>query len=288
MTRKGQAITLSLSDADKAHLQQLADDFGQTWGDKPNISKLVKAIARNQLRIAPNHDWSPERINALNQARGLLVDAGEIETAVAIATLLLERSEPNLPLRQELETFVNHPAQPWRLEIDKFCRQQRPFELSYQDAAGRILNFTIRHAKIVLHEDRQYLDCWCDETAGNQEVIAELQHNWCLRLDRIPDEALIVPAIGTWQPTLPTVDIEFHLFNQLAYAYRTKAEEDTLNEWHPEHPKVRRVVRQVSHTFWFFRAIKRYSPDCEIISPIEIRQQYQHTLRAEAVRYGLI
>ncbi|MEM9819015.1 MAG: WYL domain-containing protein, partial [Cyanobacteria bacterium P01_D01_bin.6] len=124
MTRKGQSITLSLSEADKAHLQQLADEFGQTWGNKPNISKLVKAIARNELRIALNHDWPTERINALNKARGLLVDAGDIETAMEIATLLLERSELTIPLRQELKAFAAQPAHPWRLEIDQFLKQQ--------------------------------------------------------------------------------------------------------------------------------------------------------------------
>jgi predicted DNA-binding transcriptional regulator YafY len=116
----------------------------------------------------------------------------------------------------------------------------------------------------------------------------ELQHNWSLRLDRIPDEALIVSTSGTWKSNLPTVDVELYLFNHLGYAYRSKEKADIRNDWHPELPKVRRVVRRVSHTFWFFRAIKRYSPDCEIISPAEIRQQYQHTLIAEAQRYGLM
>ncbi|NET32737.1 MAG: WYL domain-containing protein [Cyanothece sp. SIO1E1] len=286
MTRKGQSITLSLSAADKAHLQQLADDFGQTWGNQPNISKLVKAIARNELRIAPNHDWSLERINALNQARGLLVDAGETETAMMIATLLLERSELTLPLRQELAAFVAQPAYPWRLEIDQFCKQQRPFELSYQDAAGRIWEFTIRHAKIIRRDQHDYLDCWCDQTVGNQDL-PQLRHNWTLRLDRIPAEAVILPAEGTWRPNFPFIAVELHLLNGLAYAYRTKQGSDIENEWHPELPKVRRVVRRMTSTFWFFRDIKRYCPDCVIVSPAEVRDRYKQTLIAEAHLYNL-
>jgi hypothetical protein len=286
MTRKGQSITLSLSEADKAHLQQLAEDFGQTWGDKPNISKLIKAIARNQLRVAVNHDWSLERINTLNKARGLLLDNGELDVAMMIATLLLERSELNEPLRQELETFVAQPAHPWRLEIEQFRQQHRPFELSYQDAAGRIWDFTIRHAKIVRRDDHEYLDCWCDQTEGNQED-PPLNHNWSLRLDRISSEALVLPTAGTWKPLFPHIDVEFHLLEGLAYAYRTKKGVDIVNEWHPEIPKVRRVVRQVTSTFWFFREIKRYAPDCVIVSPAEVCDRYQQTLIAEAAHYGL-
>jgi hypothetical protein len=49
-------ITLSLKEQDRSHLEALALEFGYTWGDRPNISKLVEAIARRQLTIAPNHD----------------------------------------------------------------------------------------------------------------------------------------------------------------------------------------------------------------------------------------
>ena len=59
----------------------------------------------------------------------------------------------------------------------------------------------MRYAKIVRHEERQYLDCWCDETERNQDVEA-LSHNWSLRLDRIPEEAVISLVKGHWQPEL--------------------------------------------------------------------------------------
>lgn len=73
----------------------------------------TKLIARRQLVIAPNHDWTKERIIALNRARTALVDAGKIEAAIAIAQLLLERSELTLPLRTELEQFIAKPVVPW-------------------------------------------------------------------------------------------------------------------------------------------------------------------------------
>ncbi|HEY9663776.1 MAG TPA: WYL domain-containing protein, partial [Allocoleopsis sp.] len=186
MTRKGRSITLSLEESDKAQLEAIALELGMKWGDDPNISRLIKAIARRQLSVFPNNDWSRDRINTLNKARNLLVDAGYIEDALILAHLLLERSEITLPLRQEVEQFIAKPVAPWRLEVERYIRQQQPFQLAYQDAADRVWNFTIAYAVVNPHEDRQYLDCWCQETEGNQDL-PELTHNWCFRFDRIPE-----------------------------------------------------------------------------------------------------
>lgn len=51
MTRKGESITLSLDAADKAALEEIALQFGCHWGDRPNISELMKQIARHNLRV---------------------------------------------------------------------------------------------------------------------------------------------------------------------------------------------------------------------------------------------
>ena len=51
MSRKGETITLSLDASDKAALMQIAAAFGCHWGDKPNISELVKAIAQGRLKV---------------------------------------------------------------------------------------------------------------------------------------------------------------------------------------------------------------------------------------------
>ncbi len=286
MTRKGQAITLSVTDRDRAALEDLAEQFNCTWGDKPNISRLIKAIARNELCLAPNHDWLPERINALERARRQLIDLGEISDALAIAHLLLARSELNLLLRQELDQFVAQPAYPWRLELDRYIQRHQPFQLSYQDAAGRLWHFTVRHAIIAPHEDRQYLDCWCDETAGNQDL-PELSHNWSLRLDRIPAETAISSVSGSWQASLASIEAELHFFNGLAFAYRTKSDADRVNEWHPERPRVRRVIRSVSSSFWFLREIRRYGADCELVAPQSLRERFCQEQRHICERYGL-
>lgn len=284
MSRKGHSITLSLKEQDKAYLEALALEFGYTWGDRPNISKLVEAIARRQLAIAPNHDWSTARITALNRARTALVDTGEIEMAVAIAQLLCERSELTIPLRAELEQFIAHPVQPWRLEVERYLLRQQPFQLSYQDAAERIWQFTIHYGEIATHEDRQYLDCWCEETAGNQDL-PELAHNWCLRLDRITD-ASVAQIGGAWRTGLAIIPVEMHLRRGLAFAYQSKTNRDEVNEWLGDSPQVRRVVRRVTSTFWFIREVLRYGKDCEVISPAAIRDRLKQELELMSQLYS--
>ncbi|MGB8688466.1 MAG: WYL domain-containing protein, partial [Microcoleus sp.] len=164
MSRKGQSITLSVSERDKAQLEALAQEFGKTWGDRPNISKLIEAIARRQLTIAPNHDWPQTRIQALDIARQQLLDLGKIDEALAIAQLLSDRSELTLPFRAEIEAFLSNPLPVWRQKIDNFIHRNQPFRLSYRDAADRLWSYTVLHARIVPIEKRQYLMCRCEES----------------------------------------------------------------------------------------------------------------------------
>lgn len=46
-----QAITLSLTSEEKAELDAVAEQFGILWGDKPNVSGLIRAIARKRLIV---------------------------------------------------------------------------------------------------------------------------------------------------------------------------------------------------------------------------------------------
>lgn len=286
MTRKGRAITLSVSDRQKAQLEAIALAFDVKWGNNPNISQLIKDIADNKLRIAANNDWGRDRIDALNQARNALVDLGQVEAALAIARLLLDRSEISAPLHSEIEQFVESPAPPWRLQVDQFIHRQQPFQLAYQDAAERVFRFTVRYAEIARHDERLYLDCWCDETEGNHDL-PELTHNWTLRLDRISADAAIAPMSGKWHSGLSSIPVELHLLHGLAFAYRTKTDADVVNEWHPNLPQTRRVVRQVSNTFWFFREVLRYGEDCEVISPKSVREHMKRKVSALAEMYQL-
>lgn len=285
MGRRGQSITLSISDKDKEQLEQIATEQGMLWGDRPNISRLVEAIARRELLIGRNNDWSETRIRALHQAIQALIDAGHPESAQIVAQLLSERSELPIPLRNEIERFLEKPLAPWRLEIEQYIRRQTPFRLTYLDAADRPWSFTIRHARITPYERRQYLECWCEETEGNQDL-PELQHNWTLRLDRIPDAALS-QAQGRWRPNLDYLEVEIHLLKGLAFAYEAKTT-DIRNEWLSElTPPVRRVVRQVSNTFWFFREVFRYGEDCIIISPEPVKERFKQKLHPLCEAYNL-
>ena len=284
MSRKGQSITLSVSERDKAELEAIALELGMMWGDRPNISKLVEAIARRQLLVFPNNNWSETRIRALERAIRALTDIDQIEQAKIIADLLLERSELSLPLRAEIERFLENLPPPWRLEINHYIRRQQPFQLSYQDAAERVWNFTVYHAKVTLHEKRQYLDCRCAETEGNQDI-DDLRYNWCLRLDRI-QEAAVTAVEGQWLPSLAQIEVEMHLLRGLAFAYQAKPE-DSANDWLPDQPRVRRVVRKVSSTFWFLREVMQYAEDCVIVSPESVRSRFTQKLLALCNQYGL-
>jgi hypothetical protein len=51
MTRKQESITLSLSLEQKAELENIALEFGYLWGENPNISALIKAIAKGELLL---------------------------------------------------------------------------------------------------------------------------------------------------------------------------------------------------------------------------------------------
>ncbi|MBD2196814.1 MULTISPECIES: WYL domain-containing protein [Calothrix] len=285
MSRKGQSITLSVSERDKAELENLALEFGMKWGDRPNISKLIEAIARHHLIIGKNHDWSESRLRAVHRAMLALADIGQNEQAQLIAQLLLERSELPIPLRTEVDNFLGNLPPAWRLEIDRYILREQPFQLSYQDARQHIWNFTVRYAKITPHEKRQYLDCWCEETEGNLDV-EDLQHNWSLRLDRIQDAA-VSPIVGEWRGSgLAEIDVEMHLFAGLAFAYQAKLE-DKINEWLPDKAKVKRVVRRVSNTFWFIREVMQYAPDCVIVTPENVRSLIQNKIKTLYHNYGL-
>ncbi|RCJ39411.1 WYL domain-containing protein [Nostoc punctiforme NIES-2108] len=276
MSRKGQSITLSISEHDKAELEAIAREFGMMWGEEqPNISKLIKAIAQRKLLIGNNNDWKEPRIRALHRCINALTDIGQIEQAQIIANLLLERSELSLPLRGEIERFLENLPPPWRLEIDRYILREQPFQLSYQDAAERVFNFTVRYAKVTPHEKRVYLDCWCEETEGNFDI-PELVHNWSLRLDRIT-EAAVMPISGEWRTNLAEIEVEMHLFAGLAFAYQAKPE-DNINEWLPDKVRVRRVVRRISSTFWFMREVMQYAPDCVVISPESVRDRLKQKL----------
>ncbi|MGD1875100.1 MAG: hypothetical protein ACFB02_18850 [Mastigocoleus sp.] len=143
-------------------------------------------------------------------------------------------------------------------QVDNLIEQQQPFRLSYQDAAERLWSYTVLHARVVPIEKRQYLMCRAEESEGNQDVEG-LRHNWSLRLDRIA-EAAVVSIEKPWLDDLERIPVEFHLSGGLAFAYKRKYEDEFVSELQGE-PPIRRVIRNISGTFWFFREISRYGND---------------------------
>jgi predicted DNA-binding transcriptional regulator YafY len=285
MSRKGQSITLSVKETEKQALEALADRLGYTWGDKPNISKLISAIAQQKYRLTINDNWTEGQIQALDQAWRLLVDLGKIPEAEEIARILLERSEPQILLRQDLENFLQKPIPTWRKQIEIFIKESKPFRLTYQDASDRTYNFTVVHARIQLLESHQYLVCTCDENEGNDDI-PELSYNWCLRLDRIQD-AVVNPIKLPWQPQLDQVTVQFQVYNRLAFNYgksSNKPDDLTVSEMVGDPPQ-RTITRKIYSTFWFFREITPYFNDCEIISPDSVRNLFREKLRSLYDKY---
>jgi WYL domain len=283
MTRKGSAITLSLQDREKEALTELAQEFGMKWGDhKPNVSKLIKAIAQRKLLVSHNNDWPLERIQALLSSVKALTDLGQTSEAQLIVQLLLDRSELTIPLRDELTKSLSNPLPPWRQKIDELIFQQKPFRLTYRDATENEIRFTVLYGEIRWIEKRQYLACQCIESENNQDV-SGLQHNWFLRLDRI-QEAIVVPMNEKWEKGLETILVEFHLTGRLAFAYEQKPLDLEVTDLEVERA-TKRVMRQISSTFWFFREIFPYGEDCEIIGPAEVRDRFAQKVQLLAEKY---
>ena len=284
MSRKGESITLSIKERDKANLEAIAIELGMTWGDRPNISKLVEAIASKQVQISKNNDCASDRLESLSRTFSLLVDYGELEKAQIIAHLLLERSELNNPLRREIERFLDKPPEIWRHTIERYIKQQQPFRLQYLDAAERHHQFSIYCAKVTPHDKRLYLDCWCEESVSNDDVVI-LKHNRCLRLDRIPAEVAITSIQGKWRSQLDQTLVTFNLSGNLAFAYQSR-EEDIDNIWLDSDPPMRQVIRKITSTFWFYREIMPYAENCKIIEPDDVREKFKEKVRSLYLKYS--
>ena len=284
MGRKGRSITISLEEKDKVQLEALALEYDMTWGDRANISKLIEAIARKTLKLANNHDWPMPRIEALNKARIALEDKGEVQDAILIAELLRDRGELSIPMRREIENFLERDVRPWRVQVERYIKRGQPFQLSYQDAAENLWQFTVHYAEIVPRDDREYLDCWCVETEGSKDL-PELAHNRTLRLDRIT-EADVTKVKASWRDRLDAVDVEMHLYGGLVPAYRSKQGADINVEKISTSPPVLKVTRRITSTFWFQRAILPYGADCEVIGPPAVREMVGDIAIAMSQRYA--
>lgn len=83
MSRKQESITLSLTLEHKVELEKLSLEFGCLWGENPNISGLMKAIADGEISLSKSN--KPNK-----QERKLIKDAiASIQSAMAILLELI-------------------------------------------------------------------------------------------------------------------------------------------------------------------------------------------------------
>lgn len=271
MARKKETLTLSVPPGTKDKLEDIAQRLEIKWGENPSASGLVAAIAQNEVQVSRHRlTLNPRQIQALRQASKALLDAGQVEDAETIITLLLAQENLEAPLRQALLQQMNQPLQSARTQVDEYIKNQQPFRVSYKNSQGQELEFSVRYAEVRLYEKRFYLQIWCEETEDSQDL-PELRHNRCLRLDRIHG---IFPIQGEWRGSLDSIKVYLHFKRWLANAYEPKPE-DLENEFLGE---TRQVVRQVVNPFWLIREVFKYGQDCEIVAPDIVRKRFKQEL----------
>ncbi|MFO0099619.1 MAG: hypothetical protein ACK52E_16365 [Aphanizomenon sp.] len=74
MSRKSESITLSVNEEDKVQLESIALQFDCTWGDKPNISKLIKQIANGELLLSKSDKPAKQKRKLIKDAIASIQD----------------------------------------------------------------------------------------------------------------------------------------------------------------------------------------------------------------------
>lgn len=258
--------------------QQLVD-LARNHGFK-SVSGFVQAIAASEIPLEVQATSLEQQ--ALVKAVSLLQASGDVSATKVVAKLLIERGLLNPTLRSSIDGSFAPLFALWLVQLEEYVNQKRSFQLSYQDAAGRSWTYTVRYAQISFREKRNYLECWCEQTQGNQDL-PQLHHNWTLRLDRIID-AGIVPIDGEWRSGLDEIEVEFQLFGNLAHAYAQR-DLDVAVEWLSVEPPIKQVSRRMNNTFWFIREILPYGKDCVVLEPEAIRHKVKTHLEAACKLY---
>jgi len=272
MTRKKEALTLSVVPGTKVQLEEIARRLNINWGKEPSVSGLIVAIAQQQVEVGKRFNLTQVQVQALEQAIKLLIDSGYLPEAKTLSALMLERADIAPPLRQSVLERMSQSGEAWRMLIEQQIENRQPFRLYYQDSQKKTWEFTVRHAQINFREKRFYLEIWSEETQGNFDL-PELSHNRSLRLDRIINLTLL-PIEGMWREDFDWVKVQLHFLKGLVRAYEPKPQ-DVSDNFDGD---VRKVVRKVSNTFWLEREILAYGQDCVVISPESLRDRLKQKL----------
>ena len=75
MSRKQESVTLSLTLEHKVELEKLSVEFGCLWGEKPNISALLKAIADGDILLSKSDKPAKQKRKLIKDAIASIQDA---------------------------------------------------------------------------------------------------------------------------------------------------------------------------------------------------------------------
>ncbi|MHC5612440.1 MAG: WCX domain-containing protein [Nostoc sp.] len=283
MPRKKETITLSIPPGTKEQLEAIARRLNITWGKEPSISGLIVAIAQQSVEVGKPFTLDSNQVNALQKAIKALSDAGQIGEAQTILTLLLERGNLDVAIRQSLLKQASKLVQAWRSQIDEYRQNQQPFYLLYENSQGQELQYTVRYAEPRFFDKRFYLMIWCEETEDVENLIPdlpELWHNRNLIFDKIRS---ILPASGEWREGLDDIKVYLHFRGWMLKSYQRR-EDDLEDEMIGD---VRQVVRRVVNEFWLIREVARYWEDCVIVSPESLRDRLKQKLSTLCQLYNI-
>lgn len=284
MSSKKETLTLSLSTGTKAKLEKIACELGFFWGKSPSPSALVTAIANGEIATGEPFYLSSDHYLALRQAIRVLIDTGYVTEAETIAQLVLDKSKLKPELRQELLRIVSTHLDKWRLVVDEYISKKQPFEILYTNSQGQELIFNVHFAQIDFHEQRFYLNIWCEETEDvsedNKKYFPELIHNRCLQFDRIQG---IIHKSGQWRESLDYIQVHLQFTGWMVKAYKPREEdlEDVING------EARKITRQVFNPFWLVREIRGYDENCQIIAPSGLRNYFRQELIKICQQYDI-
>lgn len=285
MKRKTETITLSIHKGTKKNLEEIAENFGIYWGDRPSISGLLNAIAKQEVAVSEPMFFDQVQIQSMEKAVKALVDVGQMQAAQVLMELLLEKGNIENIFREDLTAKLQTQAgaEAWRRVIDNYIEQRQPFFLVYENNQGEQEQFHVTYGEITFHEKRLYLDAWCEEENENPTFpIEELKHNHSFHLERIIS-ALNYPSKWRYQG-LNHIQVHLHFYDAMIKAYQQKKEDIEVKK---EKDKLK-VVKRISNPFWLIREIYPYRDKCEIISPPEVRNKYLEEWEKIGKRYGKI
>ena len=81
------------------------------------------------------------------------------------------------------------------------------------------------------------------------------------------------------------LEVKMHILGRLAFSYQNKTE-DITNKWLADR-QIRRVVRQITSSYWFIRKVLKNAPDVVVVSPESVRDRLRQTLRSLCTQYDI-